>query len=73
MAKLHPRVLDGGARPGIEEGPAGGYDGDWDALESLLERLCSRRRRVPELLRESKRAARDPFPGWTLKAATVAR
>ncbi len=42
------------------------YDGDMPALENLLEQLYARRTMVPELLRASKQAPRDPFPNWTL-------
>ncbi len=40
------------------------YEDDLDALERLMLELFERRKRVPELLRASKSAARDPFPNW---------
>jgi HipA-like kinase len=35
-------------------------------LESLLAKLMSRRKRVPDLIRESRRGRVNPFPGWRL-------
>jgi hypothetical protein len=40
------------------------YDDDLEALDRLMEQLYERRKRVPELLRAAKNAARDPFPNW---------
>jgi hypothetical protein len=40
------------------------YDDDLEALDRLMLELYDRRKRVPELLRAAKRAARDPFPNW---------
>jgi hypothetical protein len=37
---------------------------DGDALQSILEKLMSRRRRVPDLIRNSRRGRVNPFPGW---------
>ena len=45
------------------------HGGDWDGMESLLERLYRRRVRVPELLRAAKKAGRDPFPNWNAMVA----
>ncbi|HTW63001.1 MAG TPA: HipA family kinase [Bryobacteraceae bacterium] len=44
---------------------------DWLAddaveLESMLAKLMSRRKRVPDLIRESRRGRVNPFPDWTL-------
>ena len=47
------------------------HGGDWDGIESLLERLYRRRARVPELLRAAKNAGRDPFPNWDARAAVA--
>lgn len=49
--------------------PADWHGGDWDRLEALLEKLYNRRKRVADLLSDSKRAERDPFPNWRLAAA----
>jgi hypothetical protein len=38
---------------------------DGGALESLLEKLMARRRRVPDLIGESRRGRVNPFPEWT--------
>lgn len=40
------------------------YAGDEDSLERLLERLLARRKRVPDLLAECRKARGNPFPGW---------
>lgn len=37
---------------------------DADALNSLLEKLMARRRRVPDLIRDSRRGRVNPFPQW---------
>ena len=39
-------------------------EGEGGALETLLERLLARRKRVPDLLREISRGRIDPFPNW---------
>jgi len=44
--------------------PPDWLNGDPDALEALLEKLMSRRKRVPDLIRESRRGRVNPFPGW---------
>jgi hypothetical protein len=38
--------------------------GDESALESLLTKLMSRRRRVPDLIRDSRHGRINPFPEW---------
>lgn len=49
------------------------HGGDWDSLEALLEQLYRRRGRVPELVRDAKKAGRDPFPNWSTAATAVGR
>jgi hypothetical protein len=44
--------------------PPGWVEGEEDALECLLEQLLRRRRKVPELIRDCRRASRSPFPNW---------
>lgn len=39
-------------------------DGDEGELERLLERLLGRRKRVPELVAECRKARNNPFPHW---------
>lgn len=34
------------------------------ALQAMLEKLMSRRRRVPDLIRDSRRGRVNPFPEW---------
>lgn len=41
------------------------YDGDWDALEKLVDSLARRRVRVRELITDFRRSSRQPFPNWT--------
>ncbi|MGD0200728.1 MAG: HipA family kinase [Bryobacteraceae bacterium] len=41
-------------------------EGQQDALEALLEQLLARRRRVPDLLLECRRAKPALFPNWSL-------
>jgi len=53
--------------------PAAWYADDWQALESLLERLYERRTEVPDLVRKTKQCSVDPFPGWALTATIGAR
>jgi hypothetical protein len=43
------------------------YDGDWNALERLLERLYRRRERVRELILSARNSGREPFPNWKVK------
>jgi hypothetical protein len=40
------------------------YDGDWDALERLMDALARRRTRVRDLITEFRNSARHPFPNW---------
>jgi hypothetical protein len=40
------------------------FEGDFAALEDLLENLYRRRACVPDLLRAAKQGPRDPFPNW---------
>jgi hypothetical protein len=47
------------------------HGGDWDSLEALLEQLYRRRGHVPELVRDAKKAGRDPFPNWSTAATAV--
>lgn len=50
------------------------FDNDWDALDRLFDQLYARRKRVADLVRESKNAERDPFPKWSVqKKRAVAR
>ncbi len=37
---------------------------DAAALQAILEKLMSRRRRVPDLIRDSRRGRVNPFPDW---------
>jgi hypothetical protein len=39
-------------------------DGDESPLESLLEKLMSRRKRVPDLVQDCRRGRINPFPNW---------
>jgi len=44
--------------------PPAWLEEDGDALQSLLENLMARRRRVPDLIRDSRRGRVNPFPEW---------
>jgi len=44
--------------------PRSWLDGDEEALERLLEQLLARRKRVPDLVRDTTRGRLNPFPKW---------
>ncbi len=44
--------------------PAEWLESDEAAFQNLLEKLMSRRKRVPDLLRDCSRGRVDPFPNW---------
>ncbi len=44
--------------------PPDWLDGDEAALDALLNRLMARRKRVPDLIEESRRGRINPFPQW---------
>jgi hypothetical protein len=48
----------------LKQIPASWIEGDESALEDLLGRLLSRRRRAPDLIEESRRGRLNPFPAW---------
>lgn len=48
----------------LRELPHSWTEGDMGHLERLLERLISRRRRVPDMLRACARGPWNPFPDW---------
>jgi HipA-like kinase len=54
------KVLDELSR----EIPSEWYGDDYDALLRLLEQLHRRTARVPELIVQSKKSSRQPFPNW---------
>jgi hypothetical protein len=37
---------------------------DEASVDALLVKLMSRRKRIPDLIRESQRGRIDPFPAW---------
>ena len=45
------------------------YGDDWQALERLIERLYTRRKRVRELILAARNSGRDPFPNWKVRNA----
>jgi hypothetical protein len=49
---------------GLKQLPPEWLDGDEDVLEALLDKLLKRRKRVPELIRDSTRGRINPFPNW---------
>ncbi len=48
----------------IKQLPPEWLDGDDEALDQLLVKLMARRKRVPDLVRESSRGRINPFPNW---------
>jgi len=48
----------------LRQVPPEWLEGDESQLESLLERLLRRRKRVPELIKDCRRANSSPFPNW---------
>lgn len=48
----------------LKQIPPAWLNGDGGALESLLERLMARRKRVPDLIRDCQRGRVNPFPNW---------
>ena len=39
-------------------------EGDHETLERLLEQLLRRRRRVADLIEDSRKSSKNPFPEW---------
>jgi hypothetical protein len=62
--RIAKNEVGGKAGAADDTGGGGGYADDYDALMRLLEQLHRRRSRVPELIFESKRSSRQPFPNW---------
>ena len=48
----------------LKQIPSEWLEGDGDALESMLTKLMSRRKRVPDLIRASQSGRINPFPEW---------
>lgn len=44
--------------------PPDWVDGEEDDFEKLLEKLLRRRKRVPDLISDARRAKSNPFPNW---------
>ena len=51
----------------LKEIPSAWMAEDREILERLLERLLVRRKRVPDLIEECRKARSDPFPDWRAK------
>ena len=51
----------------LKEIPPAWVEEDRDNLERLLERLMKRRKRVPDLIQDCRKACTDPFPAWLSK------
>jgi hypothetical protein len=45
--------------------PSAWLEGDIDSLEALLEKLLTRRKKVPELIEAARHARTNLFPNWT--------
>jgi hypothetical protein len=50
----------------VKQLPPEWVEGDEEALDKLLTKLMARRKRVPDLIRESTRGRINPFPSWTV-------
>ncbi len=48
----------------LKQIPAEWIDGDESAIETVLTKMMARRRRVPDLIHDSRRGRVNPFPGW---------
>jgi len=48
----------------LKQIPPEWLDGDESALEALLGKLMARRKRVPDLVRDSQHGRINPFPNW---------
>ena len=48
-----------------KQAPPEWLEGDQDAFEQLLEKLLRRRKRLPDLISDCRRAKLNPFPKWT--------
>ncbi len=48
----------------LKQLPAEWVQQDYEALEQLMHRLQARRKRVPDLVRDSSRGRINPFPHW---------
>lgn len=54
-----------------ESVPPEWYEGDWNALEEVLEVLLRRRAQVRELVAQFAASSRQPFPKWKANAKAV--
>lgn len=50
--------------------PPAWIEDDWGRLEALLETLYRRRKRIPELLGDCRKAPGNPFPRWAGSASS---
>jgi hypothetical protein len=48
----------------LKQIPPQWLEGDEEALEALLNKLMSRRKRVPDLVKDSQHGRINPFPSW---------
>jgi len=69
LARLENRITERVLGEEAAQIPPEWYDGDWSALEQLLERLHRRRERVRELILSARNSGREPFPNWKVRHA----
>jgi hypothetical protein len=69
LARLEKQITERALGQEAAQIPPEWYDGDWNQLERLLERLYRRRGRVRELILSARNSGREPFPNWKVKHA----
>src|SRR5262249_15959905 len=62
--RIHTCITDSVLEDVIGEIPPEWYEDDYDGLLRLVEQLCRRRMRIPELLLAARQSNRQPFPNW---------
>jgi len=69
LDRVEKRMTEAVLGEEAEQIPPEWYGDDWTALEQLLERLCARRRRLPDLIWSARNSGRVPFPNWRAQHA----
>ncbi len=69
LARLEKQITERVLGEEASRIPPEWYDGDWNELDRLIERLYRRRERVRELILSARNSGREPFPNWKVKHA----